>query len=418
MSAGTLYVTVSTSTLAHRGGTLTLLSTPLEPTIDPAHAYDGVSNQMLIVTNDGLTGFKRVGGSDGSRLVPDLAKSLPAPTDGGRTYTLQLRHGIRYSTGALVRPADFRRALERSLADTDGPGRYFFSEIVGAKACRPHRCSLTRGVVTDAAANTITFHLTAADPDFLYKLAQPSAFAVPADTALTAPQRRPLPATGPYMFTRYDAKHGIRLVRNPYFREWSAAAQPDGFPDEIVWRILDSPSAQVDDVRAVEQGQADVAFDGVPATLLHEVRTRFAGQAHGYAYLQTYYMSLNTRLPPFDDVRVRQAFSYAVDRNRLASAVSPPARISCQILPPNMFGYRRYCPYTIDRRPDGRYTGPDLAKARQLIERSGVKGQTVTVSISKSSYLSKGAGLLRVGGQEPWAQAQTEVGRERLRRRG
>ena len=83
--------------------------------IDPAIASDAMVAAMIL-TNDGLTGFKRVGGSDGARLVPDLATSLPTPTDGGRTYTFQLRPGIHYSTGALVRPADFRRAIERSLA--------------------------------------------------------------------------------------------------------------------------------------------------------------------------------------------------------------------------------------------------------------------------------------------------------------
>ncbi|MGZ4391727.1 MAG: BTAD domain-containing putative transcriptional regulator, partial [Gaiellaceae bacterium] len=124
-AADTLYVAVRTYGRAHRGGTLRLLSPPFVsfapvPILDPADIYVPAGDQILVITNDGLTGYRRTGGADGLQLVPDLATSLPEPTDGARTYTLQLRHGIHYSTGALVRPPDFRRALERSLADKAG----------------------------------------------------------------------------------------------------------------------------------------------------------------------------------------------------------------------------------------------------------------------------------------------------------
>src|SRR5207244_3234418 len=122
----------------------------------------------LTLTNDGLVTFERVGGSTGARLVPDLATSIPTPTDGGRTYVFQVRAGIHYSTGALVRPVDFRRAIERSLANPAGTG-YYFEEIVGARLCMkaPKRCDLSQGIVDDPGSNTVTFHLAAPDPDFL-----------------------------------------------------------------------------------------------------------------------------------------------------------------------------------------------------------------------------------------------------------
>ena len=250
----TIYVAVRASGLAHRGGTLTVLRAGALDSIDPATLR--FIGPAMILTNDGLTGFRRVGGSDGARLVPDLATSLPTPTDGGRTYTFQLRPGIRYSTGALVRPADFRRAIERALLVNPGYYGPYFGGIVGAAAClkTPKRCDLSQGIVADPVANTVTFHLTAPDPDFLYKLALPAAFAVPAGTPVKA--RLPLPATGPYMIAGYDPKHRLRLVRNPRFREWSAAAQPSGYPDEIVLTFGFSPEAQV---RLVERGEADLA---------------------------------------------------------------------------------------------------------------------------------------------------------------
>ena len=120
-----------------------------------------------------------------------------------------MRRGIRYSNGALVRPADFRRAIERSVAAyaSEGVGSgFYFASIAGYGRClkTPKRCDLSKGIVTDPASSTVTFHLTAPDPDFLQQLALPAGDAVPASTPLEA--RLPLPATGPYMIASYDAK--------------------------------------------------------------------------------------------------------------------------------------------------------------------------------------------------------------------
>jgi peptide/nickel transport system substrate-binding protein len=239
------------------------------------------------------------------------------------------------------------------------------------------RCDLSKGIVDDPASNTVTFHLTAPDPDLLHKLTLPAAFAVPAATAFNA--RLPLPATGPYMIASYDAKRGARLVRNPRFHEWSAAAQPRGYPDEIIMRTGLSPDAQV---RAVERGKADV-LHGVPGppSRVSELRRQYASRLQVNPAKGTVYVFLNTRLPPFDNLKVRQAVNYAVDRNRTVELQggSDQMQPTCQVLPPNFDGYRRYCPYTIDPRPDGKYTGPDLAKARALVAASGTSGQAVTV---------------------------------------
>ncbi len=167
LDSGALYVAVRASGAGHRGGTLTVLTTaPYLANLDPALAYLPREEQMVLLTNDGLTGLRRVGGSAGLRLVPDLAVSLATPTNGGRAYSFQLRRGIRYSNGALVQPQDFRRAIERSLALAGGNAVYYAS-IVGARRClaAPNKpCDLSRGIVTDPASNTVTFHLTAARP--------------------------------------------------------------------------------------------------------------------------------------------------------------------------------------------------------------------------------------------------------------
>ena len=182
LSADTAYV-ASQGSRAHRGGTLTVLvpnplgvySPRLPKALDPAYGY--TAWDLTTLTNDGLVGYGRSGGAESYRIVPDLAAALPTISDGGRTYTFQLRSGIRYSNGELVQPADFRRALERALlAKVDYSTTPYFTGIVGAKACLgAKRCDLSKGIVADPASNTVTFHLTEPDPDLLYKLALPTA---------------------------------------------------------------------------------------------------------------------------------------------------------------------------------------------------------------------------------------------------
>src|SRR5439155_23574947 len=109
-------------------------------------------------------------------------------------------------------------------------GRALFDGISGAETCNQARCDLSRGIVTDETARTVTFHLRAPDPDFLNNLAEHGlATAIPAGTALHDLHFVPIPGTGPYKIASASASE-IRYVRNPFFREWSHAARPDGNP--------------------------------------------------------------------------------------------------------------------------------------------------------------------------------------------
>jgi peptide/nickel transport system substrate-binding protein len=382
LSSGSLFVAVRASGIGHRGGTLRVLA-PAFALIskDPAIGYGPQDIQILTLTNDGLTTMLRVGGSNGYRLVPDLAVSVPEPTEGGRSYTFKLRPGIRYSTGAVVRPQDFRPAIERSLVE--GFEGIYFSDVVGASRClaAPKKpCSLARGIVADPAANTVTFHLTEPDPDFPYKLALNAADAVPVGTPLHL--RAPAPATGPYRIASYNVKHGVRLVRNARFREWSPAAQPAGFPDEIVIRPGGTEDTRI---AAVARGSADIALAGDPPSraTLDAFRAQHAGELRIAPGGTTYALVLNTSLPPFDNLKARQAVAFAVDRQRLSDLGLGRGlgRVTCQVLPPDFAGYERYCPYTVEPGGTGAWSGPDLARALKLVRASGTAGQSVSIWI-------------------------------------
>jgi peptide/nickel transport system substrate-binding protein len=387
-----LWVTTRGAPSTHRGGTLRLISTtdPNGGSIDPALSQEGYSiaqAQILLMTNDGLVGVKRVGGVDGSTLVANLATSLPRPTDGGTSYTFRLRPGIRYSTGQVVKPEDVRASIERGFKMGVGSHRDVFRMLVGAQACasKPNTCDLSKGIVTDSAADTVTFRLTRSDPEFLLKLSQPTAFVVPTGTPAKDVGTSPIPATGPYMIQSFVRKRRLILVRNPHFREWSRAAQPDGYVDRIEWNLTSeggSPIGENAGVDAVLHGQADffgLGFDRPPKARVDELTTRYTDQARLYPYTGPFAMYLNTRVPPFDDPRVRRAVSYAVDRRAVQKLYPDPAQITCQMLPPNFPGYQPYCPSTLNPDPAGAWTAADRATATRLIAESGTSGMQVTV---------------------------------------
>jgi peptide/nickel transport system substrate-binding protein len=398
ISGNQIWTTVLAGPASHMGGVIRFeenaLFQSLGKSLDPAQ-FAGFSQwQMLSLTNDGLVTYRRVGGLAGSSVVPDLATSLPAPTDNGRTYTFRLRSGIRYSTGALVRPEDFRHEFERIFRLNNAYAEGFYTGIVGARACaqKPKECSFARGIVPNDAADTVTFHLTVPDPDFFYKLAFPWADAIPAKTPYGDLGRSVPPATGPYMTKSISpsrvpgppghgpvAFHTWTLVRNPHFREWSPEALPQGYPDQIELTDDGSPQRSLTDV---VDGSVDVLLL-VPPNRLADFAVHHTQQLHSESGGGIFAPVMNTRIPPFNDVRVRQALNYALDRGRMVGFAGGPlaAQPTCQILPPTISGYDPYCPYTLRPGPSGTWSAPDPARAKKLVGESGTEGMRVTVLV-------------------------------------
>jgi DNA-binding SARP family transcriptional activator/ABC-type transport system substrate-binding protein/streptogramin lyase len=371
---------------AHRGGTLRIAGGALPGQIsglDPPDVYDRTALHVNRVVYDGLLAY-HYSSADPQVLIPDLATSVPEPTDGDRIYTFNLRPSIRYSTGRLVKASDVVRGVRRALRSTTARPD-FFAGIVGGQACIDDvgSCGLKRGVVADDAAGRVTFHLKAPDPMFLHKL---TLMVVPAPPGTPLHRlKAPLPGTGPYRIASFTQGKTLSLARNRFFHQWSAGAQPGGFVDRITWvRVANAQEA----AHAVTQGQADLAEltplgGSGPAggSLVDQLRIEAPSRVHSNLTQGTAFGVLNSSIPPFDKLRARQAFNYAVDRRRVVRLLGGPSVVvpACQLVPPSMPSYAPYCPYTRHRSLGG-YRGPDLAAARRLVRLSGTYGTKVTVT--------------------------------------
>jgi YVTN family beta-propeller protein len=387
VSGSRIWVGVAANSGSHRGGTLVIVtaatitssSSTTNASVDPAFYNVAANPQFTGLAYDALVTFEQSPGADGLRLVPDLALSIPTPGDGGAVYTFRIRPGIRYSDGQALRASDFRRGMER-LFRVGSPGVSLYADLVGARAClrRPRSCDLSHGIITDDAAGTVTFHLAAPDPEFLFKLTE-YAFAapIPPGTPDHETGSRAVPGTGPYQIASVSDTE-VRFVRNPFFREWSHAAQPAGNPDSIVWRTVPTVRAAV---TAIEQGRADWLFGQVPAAQYQQLELQDPAQLHSNPQFAVEFLPFNTHLAPFNDVRVRQALNYAIDRGEIAQLYGGPsfATPTCQPIAPGLPGYVPYCPYTLHPNPDGAWSAPDMARARQLVTESGTRGERVDV---------------------------------------
>jgi peptide/nickel transport system substrate-binding protein len=377
IAARQVWVGGGPSARIHRGGTLTIVSTSHFRSIDPAIQTEALSFQFARLAYDGLVAIQAAPGPAGLRLVPDLAIALPTPTAGGSLYTFRLRSGIRYSDGRPLRAGDFRRSMER-MFQLGSPGAGAFVNVLGADRCKKGAfCDLSRGIRSDDANGTVSFRLRRPDPDFLFKFTSEAFTApVPPGTPLHDVGTNAVPATGPYRIVRSNGRE-VRFERNPFFHEWSYAAQPDGNPDAIVWRFV--PSLE-DAIAQVENADADWLFGLLPPVALHRLEVERPAQLHTNPTLAVDAVNMHPK-PPFDDIRVRRALSYAIDRRVIVrlyggAAVATPY---CQTLLPGLLGFRRYCPYTLDPRRDGRWTAPNLALARRLVAASGTRGQRIVV---------------------------------------
>lgn len=375
----------------HRGGTMRIVARTAGGTVDPHINYTLQYWQIYQSLYDGLINFQKANGADGFTKVPDIAEAFPEPTNDGKTYVFKIRKGIMFSNGKELGVKDVVASFQRIFKVSSPTAGGFYSVIVGADKCLADAktCTLEGGVVGDEAAGTVTINLTRPDAEFFDKLALPHAAIVPADSPTEDVGSNPLPGTGAYTISAYDPNKGMTLSRNPHFKVWSEQAQPDGYPDVVQYDFGLTEEAQV---TAVQNGEADWMFDEPPADRLAEMGTKNKDQVHVTPLTAWWYVPMNTRLAPFDNVKVRQAVNFAIDRKQLVNLFGGPVLAApvCQVLPPGFPGHEDYCPYTKD--PGTKWSAPDLEKAKQLVEESGTKGQKVTI-IAEDKAVSKSIGV-------------------------
>lgn len=371
---------------AHAGGTIKLVAAAAAGTLDPKINYTAQYWELYQATYDGLLTFAYGDGHRSFDVVPDLATSLPVLSNGGKTLTFTLRKGIKFSNGQPVTVADVKASFVRIFKVLSPTAGSFYNGIVGADKClkTPATCKLDQGVVVNAAKNSVVINLVAPDETILSKLAVPHGVINPASSPVKDAGTTPIPTTGPYMFKSYSPTKSLIMVRNPYFKEWSHDAQPAGYPDTIEYDFGVTPTAQV---TAVENNQANWGYDPIPADRLNELGTKYASQVHINTLTAMWYLPFNVNIAPFNNIKARQAVSYAIDRAAMVKIFGGTQLASpvCSFLPPLFPGHVDYCYNTKGASvtaPAKLWAAPDLALAKRLVKESGTAGTSVGIVVS------------------------------------
>ncbi len=351
--------------------------------LDPGLSYRLESWQLFQDVYPGLVVKAHVScqTSNCTTILPGLATTIGAVTNGGKTYKFTLRKGLKYSNGEPIKASDFANTIIRDFR-LNSPGIGFFSNIAGVDACEgnPTKCSKISGIVTDDAAGTITINLKQPQSDFLYILSIPFTSVVPSSTPKTDTENPPPAASGPYYFSSYSPSKSIVMQRNPNWKKGEIASIPDGNPNKIVVTLTDD---QAQSAQLVASGQQ--MWDGnlLPTDRLAYYKGKYAKQINFFTTPSTYYFFMNQRTPPFDNLKARQAVNYAIDRQALVNLRGGLGVPTWNFLPPS---YPQYQKLTPDPYPF------DINKAKQLVQQSGTKGMKVTVYTISDVAVDKSTG--------------------------
>jgi peptide/nickel transport system substrate-binding protein len=355
------------------GGSIMLAQTSQPDYLDPALSYtvNGWEPMWLVYTP--LVTYARGEGKEGAQLIPGLAEELPQISDDGTTYRLTLRKGLEYADGSRVKASDFEHTIKRVL-NLESGGSAFFLGIEGAQdyvdGATPE--GDISGIETDDGTGEITIRLTDPDGTFSNVLAMNFAGLVPGDTPFRNMTQDPPPGVGPYTITESVPNRQFVMER---VKGFDLPGVPPGKVDTITTRIVRSTARQAQDVIS---GALDYMQDPPPADLKPEIRARYQDRYEEHVTVSTFYFFMNTRTPPFDDPKVREAVNYGVDKPALARIFAGELQPGCSFLPPGMPGSDdaldvEDCPWGNPNEP------PDLERARQLIEEAGADGAKVTV---------------------------------------
>ncbi len=362
-----LIVVACGGTSTQQGGEVKVSVSSYPDYLDPQLSYTVEGWEALWLVYTPLLTYKHEPGEAGTEVIPGLAKDLPDISSDGKTYTLQLRDGIKYSDGKPVKASDFEYAVERAF-DVNSGGSGFYTKIVGAEDYQSGKAKDISGIKADDASGKITIELTQPSGTFNDELALMFVAPVPQDTPDSDQTKNPPPSTGPYEITNVDPGRTFTMKKNPEFKTIADAGAdiPDAQVDTINVEEIKNLSSQVTDI---EQNRLDFMIDNPPADRISEIEGRYSDRFRRERAINTYYFWMNNEEPPFDDVKVRQAVNYAIDPEAIAKFYGGLMTPAQQILPEGMPGYQKY----------ELYPGPDMKKAKQLIKEANPSDTDITV---------------------------------------
>lgn len=335
-------------------------------TLDPAIGYDWVNWSMIKSLFSRLMDYE----PGTAKLVPSLAESFTVSPD-GQTYTFKLRKGVKFSNGREVVASDVKYSIERAVnPKTQGPGAGFFGAIKGYDDMSAGKADNLPGIEAPDAS-TVVFHLSRPDATFLHVLAINFASVVPKEAVEAANGDFGKKPVGSGTFTLKDWTIGQKLVfeRN---KDYFAKDVPhvDSFTVEVGQEPLVA-------LLRLQKGEVDIVGDGIPPAKFLEIKNSpdGANMIVDGEQLHTGYITLNTKIKPFDNLKVREAVNMAVNKDRITRILNGRATPANQVLPPLMPGY--------DKSFQG--FAYDVKKAKALLAEAGYADGFSTVLYSTNT---------------------------------
>jgi peptide/nickel transport system substrate-binding protein len=403
------------------GGKLTMLWTDDVDNIDPGITYYQMGYMVSYATQRPLYSWKP---DDGETPVPDLAEAEPQISEDGKTVTVKIRDGVRFSppVDREVTSEDVKYAIERGFFSTvaNGYAGAYFGDLVGAEPGAKPGTEI-KGIRTPDD-RTIVFKLSRGTGGVLAgALALPLSAPVPEEYAAKFDKDNPSlygqhqVATGPYMISSdaagkaigYEAGRRIHLVRNP---NWDKSTDyKPAYLDEI-----EMPQGNDDTTvasRRVVEGEGLLTGDfSPPPNVLATVVKRQKDQLELVPAGSARYVSMNTTVKPFDNVDVRRAVVAGFDREamRLVRGGELVGDIPTHMIPPGLPGFEEsggYDGFGLDfmSKPAG-----DPALAAEYFKKAGYA----------SGRYEGDEELLMVGTSEGVAQKAAEVAKENFEKLG
>jgi peptide/nickel transport system substrate-binding protein len=350
------------------GGTLTGTYASFPDYLDPAISYTAEGWTAMYDTYLPLLTYAHASGAAGSKVAPALAESLPKVTDGGKTYTLTLRKGLKYSDGAPVKASDFAATVER-IFKLNSPGSPYYESIVGAEKFAETKQGGIPGIKTDDKTGRITIKLIQPRGTFTNELALLFVAVLPAGTPAKNLTADPPPATGPYQIAKSEPGRAWSYVRNPQWAKNNGKLIPEvpgGHVDKIDIKVVRNGATQVNEI---ERDKANWMQTIIPADLYNKVKDKYEGTQFRVEHqIDLYYFWMNTTKAPFDDPKVREAVNYAVDSDALERIYAGSLVGAHQILPEGMPGHETFNLYP-----------HNMAKAKALFKEANPSDRDITV---------------------------------------